>query len=231
MSIFSAATLSNHYETLFEKLKFADGLAPLAFRLILGPVFIVAGFHKLGLSSPDAGFIDSLLAQPSIVEWFGNEEWGLGLPFPALMGFLAGWTEFLGGLLLLLGVFTRGVAVPLMFTMFIAATSVHWDNGWYAIAPGDASRSPTQFYQWMGIEAAEQSAKEAEGVAERVAVIRELVSNSRNPDWLTAKGNPVILQNGIEFSATYFVLLLSLFFTGGGRFTSVDYYLKKTVFK
>jgi uncharacterized membrane protein YphA (DoxX/SURF4 family) len=35
----------------------------------------------------------------------------------------------------------------------------------------------------------------------------------------------VILNNGIEFAATYFVMLLSLFFTGAGRFFSLDYWI------
>jgi putative oxidoreductase len=37
----------------------------------------------------------------------------------------------------------------------------------------------------------------------------------------------VILNNGIEFGVTYLVMLLSLLFTGGGRFTSIDYYLSR----
>ena len=31
--------------------------------------------------------------------------------------------------------------------------------------------------------------------------------------------------NGIEFVATYFLMLLALFFLGGGRYASVDYWL------
>ncbi len=37
----------------------------------------------------------------------------------------------------------------------------------------------------------------------------------------------MILNNGIEFGVTYLVMLLSLLFTGGGRFTSIDYYLSR----
>ena len=40
-----------------------------------------------------------------------------------------------------------------------------------------------------------------------------------------------ILNNGIEFSAIYFAMLLSLFFMGGGRFVSIDYWLKRNVIK
>tara|TARA_Y100000780_G_scaffold193559_1_gene182540 strand:- start:104 stop:280 length:177 start_codon:yes stop_codon:yes gene_type:complete len=48
-----------------------------------------------------------------------------------------------------------------------------------------------------------------------------------NYDWLTSSGRLVILNNGIEFAATYFILLLSLFFTGGGRWVSVDYWFNR----
>jgi uncharacterized membrane protein YphA (DoxX/SURF4 family) len=37
----------------------------------------------------------------------------------------------------------------------------------------------------------------------------------------------VILNNGIEFGVTYLIMLLTLLFTGGGRFTSVDYFLSR----
>ncbi len=35
----------------------------------------------------------------------------------------------------------------------------------------------------------------------------------------------MILNNGIEFAATYFIMLLVLLFMGGGRYTSVDYFI------
>ena len=36
-----------------------------------------------------------------------------------------------------------------------------------------------------------------------------------------------MLNNGIEFAATYFVMLLVLFFIGAGRYASIDYWLRK----
>ncbi|MDP7658904.1 MAG: hypothetical protein QGF77_03055 [Candidatus Thalassarchaeaceae archaeon] len=42
-----------------------------------------------------------------------------------------------------------------------------------------------------------------------------------------SSGPVVILNNGIEFAITYFVMLLSLFFTGAGRFVSIDYWIAK----
>ncbi|MGB5096622.1 MAG: hypothetical protein WBN82_01805 [Porticoccaceae bacterium] len=44
---------------------------------------------------------------------------------------------------------------------------------------------------------------------------------------LAEKGNFVVLNNGIEFAATYFIMLLSLFFSGGGRYVSLDYWLAR----
>ena len=57
--------------------------------------------------------------------------------------------------------------------------------------------------------------------------MRSLIEAHGYPDYLYETGKPVILNNGIEFSAIYFAMLLSLLFTGGGRFTSVDYFIKK----
>ena len=59
--------------------------------------------------------------------------------------------------------------------------------------------------------------------------MRELLETHGYTEYLYAKGKPVILNNGIEFSAIYFVMLLSLFFTGGGRYVSLDYWLTRKV--
>lgn len=39
---------------------------------------------------------------------------------------------------------------------------------------------------------------------------------------ITGEGGFVVLNNGIEFAATYFIMLLALFFIGAGRYLSVD---------
>jgi uncharacterized membrane protein YphA (DoxX/SURF4 family) len=176
---------------IFSRLKYLDGLAPLALRLYLVPVFWMAGTKKL------AG-IDST------IEWFGNPEWGLGLPFPTALAYLAAYTEAVGAMLLLLGLATRWISIPLMITMVVAAVTVHWGHGWAAIADSGSQE-----------------------VAVRLGAAKDLLREHGNYAWLTEKGSLVILNNGIEFAATYFVMLLSLLFTGGGRFTSVDYYLSR----
>ncbi len=223
--------LADSYENTIKKFTPLDGLAPLFFRLILGPVMIIAGYNKLGFSIPDASFVEMFLADPNVVAWFGNEEWGLGLPVPGLMAFLAGWAEFLGGWFILVGFMTRFAAIPLMVTMIVAATAVHWDNGWFAVAPSDSSTSAAVVYDWLGMEAAKESLENSEEVGIRLSKMKEILADNGNTNWLFGRGNIVVLNNGIEFSAIYFVMLLSLFFTGGGRFTSVDFYLKNSVFK
>ncbi|MFT4518957.1 MAG: putative oxidoreductase [Halioglobus sp.] len=177
------------HSAIFPRLRHLDGLAPLAIRLYLVPVFWMAGTQKIS-------------GMESTIEWFGNPDWGLGLPFPEVLAHLAAYTEAIGALLLLLGLATRWISVPLMFTMVVAIFAVHWDNGWAAIA--DSS---------------------AEDVAVRLGSARDLLRDNGNYSWLTEKGGFVILNNGIEFGVTYLLMCFTLLFTGGGRYTSVDYYL------
>ena len=49
--------------------------------------------------------------------------------------------------------------------------------------------------------------------------------------YITELGDPVMLNNGMEFAATYFVMLLVLLVYGGGRYVSLDYWLKRAVNK
>lgn len=177
-----------------------SGLAPLLFRLYLAPVLLQAGWNKYQHFD-------------STVSWFGNSDWGLGLPAPALLTALAIAAEIAGAVLLALGLFTRLVSLPLMVTMVVAIFAVHWPNGWLAIADGNS---------WL----ANQQVLDAQ---QQLSAARSLLQEHGNYDWLTQHGSFVILNNGIEFAATYFMILLSLFFTGGGRFTSVDYWLHRTV--
>ena len=175
-----------------------DFLGPLALRLYLVPIFWMAGSKKLA-------DIDS------VAEWFGNPDWGLGLPFPEFMAWAAALTEAGGAILLLIGLAVRWISIPLMVTMAVAAWTVHAQNGWLAIAEGG------------GLFATERTI----GAVERLDRAKDILREYGDYDWLTEHGSFVVLNNGIEFGVTYLVMLFSLLFTGGGRFTSVDYYLSR----
>jgi putative oxidoreductase len=178
---------------IFGKLKYLDGLALLALRLYLVPVFWMAGTNKL----------DGI---EGVIDWFGNPDWGLGLPFPTLLAYLATYTEIIGAILLLLGLATRWIAIPLLVTMVVAIATVHIDQGWAAIADSGIAE-----------------------VAVRLDKAREILQEHANFSWLTEKGNFVILNNGIEFAVTYALMLFVLLFTGGGRYFSVDYWLNRSL--
>ena len=57
------------HNNVFGRLKYLDGLALLALRLYLVPVFWMAGTNKLN-------GIDG------VIDWFGNTEWVSGCRFP-----------------------------------------------------------------------------------------------------------------------------------------------------
>ncbi len=198
-------------QALLQSLSALDFLAPLAFRLYLSPIFIAVGLHKLN------HFED-------IVSWF---QYSLELPQPQLMAFLATSAELVGGFALLFGVAVRWAAIPLMVTMLVAAFTAHWHNGWFAIAPSDAESSIASVLAPLGFPGAQQSLENSTEVYNRLEAARSILAEHGNYDWLTAKGSFVVLNNGIEFSVTYLIMLLSLFFTGAGRYLSLDYWISR----
>ncbi|MBU2892500.1 DoxX family protein [Colwellia sp. D2M02] len=223
-------SIATCYQSFIAKLKNFDGIPALMLRAYLAPVFIMAGFSKTQLLNDEVHGVTALMADPTIIAWFGNSEWGLGLPFPALLANLVIIVELLGGWLLLFGVLTRLVTIPLMFTMFVAATTVHLDHGWFAITPTNSAISPAKVLTWVGIDSAKASLDNSDEAAKRLTAMKNLLDENGNTDWLYEKGNIVILNNGVEFSTTYFIMLLALFFIGAGRYTSVDYFIVKRHF-
>ena len=220
-------TLQHYYQCFLAQLKNFDGIPALLLRLYLAPVFIMAGFSKTQLLNEDVTGFSAIMADPNIIAWFGNSDWGLGLPFPALLANLVILVEFFGGWLLLIGALTRLISIPLMFTMIVAATSVHADNGWFAITPTNSDISAAKVATWVGIDSAQASLENSKETATRLEQMREILAENGNTEWLYEKGNIVVLNNGIEFSTTYFIMLLALFFIGAGRFTSVDYFIAR----
>jgi len=184
---------------LFNRTRAVDFLGPLALRLYLVPVFWMAGTNKLN-------------SMESTIEWFGNSEWGLGLPFPTLMTYLATGTEVIGAFLLLVGLGVRYISIPLMVTMMVAAMTVHWQNGWLAIAEGANSL----FANERTIDA-----------ISRLDRAKDILREHGNYQWLTENGSFVVLNNGIEFATTYFIMLLALLFVGAGRYVSIDHWIKQ----
>ena len=221
------SSLVNMYQTFLDKLPIFDGIPALLLRLYLAPVFIMAGFSKTQMLDPNVTGLASFMADPNIIAWFGNSDWGLGLPFPALLANLVILAEFFGGWLLLVGALTRLISIPLMFTMIIAATTVHAENGWFAITPTNADISAAKMMTWVGFDQAQASLENSTETANRLGIMKEILEENGNTEWLYEKGNIVVLNNGIEFSATYFIMLLALFFIGAGRYTSVDYFLSR----
>ena len=185
-------------QRLLDTTRGLDFLGPLALRLYLVPIFWMAGSKKLE-------------DMDSIIQWFGNPDWGLGLPFPEVMAWAATLTEVGGAILLLVGLAVRWISIPLMVTMVVAAVTVHLQNGWLAIAEATGPFATPR----------------TEGAIERLEVGKQILQEHGNYDWLTENGSFIILNNGIEFAATYFIMLLLLFFVGAGRYFSMDYWIRR----
>lgn len=84
-------------------------LPPLLARILLGVVFIQSGWGKLhDLDGTAENFA------------------GWHIPFPHFNALLASGTEFIGGILILLGLGTRLAALPLVFVMGIAILTAKW---------------------------------------------------------------------------------------------------------
>lgn len=87
----------------------------LGLRAVLAVVFIFHGGQKLfglfggyGLAGT-AGWMESI-----------------GIPMPYVSAVLAGSAEFVGGAALLLGLWPRIAAIPMVFTMIVAIVTAHW---------------------------------------------------------------------------------------------------------
>ena len=95
-------------------MRYLDRLQPLALvavRLTLGAIMVVHGSHKV---------FGGLHHHAQMVA-------GLGLP--GWLGYFSAFTEFLGGLLVLAGFFTRVAAFAVCIDLVVAIWKVHWHNG------------------------------------------------------------------------------------------------------
>ena len=211
-------TFNDFYDRAVQWVKHLDGVVSIILRLILAPVLIGAGWEKITGDN-----------------WFSPEL----LPFPfnvipvELSWFLASWTEFIGGICLLLGLATRLWAIPLAVTMLVAAGSVHWDNGWPAISPSNppavcipdssAHAESNVFERYIKCYNVNERTIEA---SERLSRARSILREHGNYRYLNGSGSIVKLNNGIEFAMIYFAMIMALLMIGGGRYFSLDYYLR-----
>src|SRR4030081_2684170 len=84
---------------------------PLVMRLIRGYVFMLSGWGKLN-------------NLPQIIQNF--TEWGI--PFPKILTPFVSGVEFFGGIMLILGLFTRIPAAMLAVVMVVAIKSAKWGD-------------------------------------------------------------------------------------------------------
>jgi putative oxidoreductase len=78
-------------------------IAPLLLRLTVGVIFVVTGWGKLHTLD-------------KVTEYFAS----LNIPMPGFNARLAACTEFFGAILMMVGLGTRLVALPMGFTMVVA---------------------------------------------------------------------------------------------------------------
>lgn len=86
-------------------------VGPLIARLIVGYVFMLTGWAKLN-------------NLPAMIQNF--TEWGI--PFPKILTPFVSGVEFFGGIMLILGLFTRIPAAMLAVVMVVAVKSAKWEN-------------------------------------------------------------------------------------------------------
>jgi putative oxidoreductase len=84
---------------------------PLVMRLVVGYVFMLTGWGKLN-------------NLPQMIQNF--TEWGI--PFPKILTPFVSGVECFGGILLMLGLFTRIPAAMLAVVMLVAIKSAKWEN-------------------------------------------------------------------------------------------------------
>lgn len=85
----------------------------LALRLALGAVFIYHGWLKLSDIPATAGFFEAV-----------------GIPLAMFFAWLVALVEFIGGIALVLGFWTKSFALILAINMIIAIITVHLGDSW-----------------------------------------------------------------------------------------------------
>lgn len=100
----------------------AESIVLLALRVLLAFTFWAPGLTKLtNLKSTAA--------------WFAEA----GIPMPMINAVLAGGTEAIGAVLLLIGLGTRVISMPLVFVMIVAMFTAHDITRWSAVVDSGKS--------------------------------------------------------------------------------------------
>ena len=92
---------------LLEWLHRVEWIGPLVVRVVFGYFWLETGIAKV-----------------HNLDGFTQRFVGWGIPFPAFSAGLSAWTELVGGLLIMLGLFTRLVCIPMLINMAVAVTLV-----------------------------------------------------------------------------------------------------------
>ncbi len=95
-------------------------LGMLVLRLGLGIMFMAHGLQKAF----------GLFSGPGI-KGFSEALSGLGFGYPVFWAYIAAYTELIGGLFLILGLFTRGASALLLILMLVAVFKVHAKKGFF----------------------------------------------------------------------------------------------------
>ena len=128
-------TLRDRLHTVVRRL---GPLGPALARLTVGLVFIGTGWGKLH-------------TLPDVTDYFAS----LGIPAPGFNARLAATTEFVGGLLVLVGLGTRVVVLPMAFTMVVAIlTAKRGDIHGLTDFVGLEEWSYIVFFLWLAIAGA-----------------------------------------------------------------------------
>ena len=122
-------TIVKKYNEFSDTLSVARDLPLLFLRLVLAYGFYMPAMMKLKDVNAIAGWFESM-----------------NYPLPVLNAYLATITEGLGVILLILGLGTRIITVPLMITMLVAIFTVHFANGF---ASGDNGFEIPLYYLFM----------------------------------------------------------------------------------
>ncbi len=87
-------------------------IALLVLRIVVGAIMIGHGYHKV--------FGGGMMEHYHHVQSVG---------LPGVLAFPSAFAEFFGGILVLLGLFTRYAALAILINMLVAIWKVHWNNG------------------------------------------------------------------------------------------------------